>query len=338
MAYEEIIPLINEVRTETDPAGNTKVRIADAMLAILNYLQDTSNASIAKANLPVSITSISIDTSNLDNPLLTFTIKNNNTGGSNNVQLEFPFMQRILDVEGSKIDKYQISQNINDDDDKAVPSSHVTYMLNELITTLQSTVATLTNRVDASEGKGGYLTGRDFGSATPTQEDLTRYACEDIWGSGGTWTLNESSPAQSTYVINGTTHTASEIFNSTRVVNTYDATDPGKGTDEWALSNTPDTNPAVFIWVLKGSSYVSAATNVSQGIVSGQADTSTNDGGLTFDTPGIARVIGFQSVKTAANNALAKTEQLIGLNTEQTNEADAYEYSGANPTILTIYT
>jgi hypothetical protein len=79
----------------------------------------------------------------------------------------------------------------------------------------------MSQRVQAVEGKGGSLDAYDFGSSSPGIEDLTRYACENIWGVGGTWTWDPDEPWNSTYVIDTVTHTAVEIFSSTWVRNIY---------------------------------------------------------------------------------------------------------------------
>ena len=68
-----------------------------------------------------------------------------------------------------------------------------------------------------TKGLGGYLNAYNFG-ANPSQNDLTDYAIQD------------------TQVQN-----AIEIFNGTKVKNLYDG-------HIWSLTNTPDSNPAVFSW------------------------------------------------------------------------------------------
>jgi hypothetical protein len=82
-------------------------------------------------------------------------------------------------------------------------------------------IGVIAQRVETLEGRGGPVDAHDFGSAAPTAEELTFYACENIWGAGGAWTWNEAEPWNSTYVLGGITHTASEIFSSTWVRNTF---------------------------------------------------------------------------------------------------------------------
>lgn len=86
-------------------------------------------------------------------------------------------------------------------------------------------------------GMGGYLTTYNFGK-NPTQDDLTRYAMTDIGVSDPT-----------------------EIFNGTKVINSYNK-------HTWVLTNTPDSNPAVFSWQDLGESqYIQYATNKTAGLV-----------------------------------------------------------------------
>jgi len=68
-----------------------------------------------------------------------------------------------------------------------------------------------------TKGLGGYLNAYNFG-ANPSQEALTNYAIQD------------------TNVLN-----ANQIFNGTKVKNLYDD-------HIWALTNTPESDPAVFSW------------------------------------------------------------------------------------------
>lgn len=86
-------------------------------------------------------------------------------------------------------------------------------------------------------GMGGYLTTYNFGK-NPTQDALTRYAMTDIGVSDPT-----------------------EIFNGTKVINSYNK-------HTWVLTNTPDSNPAVFSWQDLGESqYIQYATNKTAGLV-----------------------------------------------------------------------
>lgn len=105
----------------------------------------------------------------------------------------------------------------------------------------------LTSQVQALQGRGGPVPAYDFGTDTPDAQSLTLYACESIWGAGGTFVWDGETPALSTYTIEAdsgsVTHAAGEIFNSTWVRNTYNNTN-----HRIVLTNTPDTDPPVFAW------------------------------------------------------------------------------------------
>lgn len=113
----------------------------------------------------------------------------------------------------------------------------------------------LTLRVDALEGVGGNLNAYDFGTGTPTQEQLTVYAIGQIWPGYTDLSYNADNPAQSTFKdAGGNPHTAAEIFNATRVKNLSDDS-------IFMLTNTQDTEPKVFDWANTGKE---VAENVKQ--------------------------------------------------------------------------
>lgn len=91
-----------------------------------------------------------------------------------------------------------------------------------------------------TKGMGGYLNSYDFGK-TVTQEKLTNYALQDIDETDRT-----------------------KIFNGTKVINLHD-------NHIWVLTNTPDSEPAVFSWEDLGAvQNVSDATNDGiHGLVTG---------------------------------------------------------------------
>jgi hypothetical protein len=93
--------------------------------------------------------------------------------------------------------------------------------LAETVTEQGEDIGGLAGRVNTLEGRGGPVDAHDFGSDSPGIEELTRYACENIWGGGGVWTWNATEPWNSTYVTGGVTHKAEEIFSATWVRNTY---------------------------------------------------------------------------------------------------------------------
>ena len=91
-----------------------------------------------------------------------------------------------------------------------------------------------------TKGIGGYLNAYDFEKATPTQDELTNYALTQI-----------------------SNITKNKIFNQTKVKNLFDG-------NIWVLTNTPDSDPAVFEWANVGTEYINIANNDgSQGIVTG---------------------------------------------------------------------
>jgi hypothetical protein len=142
--------------------------------------------------------------------------------------------------------------------------------------------AALRAQIDLGHGRGGALTAHDFETAAPTQAQLIEYACTDIWGGGGTFTFDAGHPEESTYQIgepdNGITHTASEIFNNTWVRNTYNGEN-----HKWVLTNTQDTDPAVYVWTDVGQDVVMGATDTYAGVAklyNGYAEANT-DGSVT---------------------------------------------------------
>jgi hypothetical protein len=50
--------------------------------------------------------------------------------------------------------------------------------------------AALAAALNEVEGRGGPVAAHDFGSEAPAQAAVTQYACEAIWGSGGTFAWN----------------------------------------------------------------------------------------------------------------------------------------------------
>jgi hypothetical protein len=113
---------------------------------------------------------------------------------------------------------------------------------------------------------GGALSAHDFGTLTPTQEDLVEYYCVGIWGGydygAGTFTWDAEDPRESTYEIGEVTHTAGEIFNNTWFRNTYQDSN-----HRFVITNTPDTEPSVFIVTDVGFDTVAQATDVLAGVM-----------------------------------------------------------------------
>jgi hypothetical protein len=130
---------------------------------------------------------------------------------------------------------------------------------------IDNAVAAIGSRIDRMEGMGGALSAHDFGTLTPTQEQLIEYYCVGIWGNydyqAGTFTWDDDNPSQSTYEINDVTHTASEIFNNTWFRNTYQ-----NKNHRFVITNTPNTTPPVFIVTDVGVDTVGQATDALAGI------------------------------------------------------------------------
>jgi len=121
-------------------------------------------------------------------------------------------------------------------------------------------------QLNAHRGQGGALAYYDFGVPTNevALEEFLAYAMPDIWGTGGVFAYNGNAPSESTYILNGHTYKAGDIFSATWVHNAFD-------NHMLQLVNTPDTNPPIFEIVDIGQSIVSQATNDLLGIVKGSA-------------------------------------------------------------------
>jgi chemotaxis protein histidine kinase CheA len=157
----------------------------------------------------------------------------------------------------------------------------------------------LKSMIESKSGIGGAITAHDFGE-NPTQEDITKYACESIWGAGGTWTWNEHEPRESTYIINYVTNKAGDIFNNTWVRNTYN-----NSNHKWVLTNTPNTVPPVFVWIDVGQDVVAQATDTYAGVAKLYNDlTNENiDGSVTQ----AALVVFFKSLLLKSGGAMTGT-------------------------------
>ena len=126
-----------------------------------------------------------------------------------------------------------------------------------------------------TKGLGGYINAYDFESATPTQDQLTNYALTQI--------SNITSKE--------------EIFNQTKVVNLFD-------NHVWVLTNTPNSDPAVFEWADKGTEAVALANNDGvRGIVTGSYEELEG----FVDINGHITINGLDKIAEKAN--LIKTDQ-----------------------------
>lgn len=151
-------------------------------------------------------------------------------------------------------------------------------------------ISTLNSEVEAVAGKGGYLIPHNFGTATPTEQQLNDYALSQI--------TNITQPE--------------EIFNGTRVTNLYN-------NHTWILNNTQDTDPVVFEWVDLGQSLVSIATENTLGVVKGSPSdfnvTVNNDG--TMSVNGIANALNGKQDKLTLNEVQSGTiDESIGFDTD----------------------
>lgn len=168
-------------------------------------------------------------------------------------------------------------------------------------------------KIEALSGIGGPIDAIDFntefGTNNPTQAQLTKAFCEGIWGEGGTFTLNSSNIANSTYVIGGETHYAYEIFSATWVRNSATG-------ERWVLTNTQDTTPKVFEIANVGIDTVSQFSNTQSGIIKG----STSEGKVSANSDGTGTVNGYSTLK---NNVSTNTTNISNLTPRVTkNETD----------------
>lgn len=137
----------------------------------------------------------------------------------------------------------------------------------------------LTLRVDALEGVGGNLNAYDFGTGTPTQEQLTVYAIGQIWPGYTDLSYNADNPAQSSFKdAGGNPHTAAEIFNATRVKNLSDDS-------IFMLTNTQDTEPKVFDWANTGKEVAENVKQLGEIYFSLSNLTKYNPGAILINTP-----------------------------------------------------
>jgi hypothetical protein len=109
----------------------------------------------------------------------------------------------------------------------------------------ESEVQALEREMDAWIGRGGFLDEYDFGTETPTQEALTAYALSQI--------PSISDPT--------------DIWNGTKVKNIYNG-------HTWILTNSQDTQPAVFEWTDQGAIDLSGFTNTAGGYIKGDSERS----------------------------------------------------------------
>lgn len=141
----------------------------------------------------------------------------------------------IIDSSDIKIDK---------NNSESVSIKETIQVINEKDSEQDNSLVALDKKIDSISGVGGYLTAYDFGVDNPTQQQITDYALSQI--------PNITEPV--------------EIFNGTRIKNAYN-------NHLWVLTNTPNTQPAIFEWVDNGLDTVMQATTTTLGVVkSSEAD------------------------------------------------------------------
>ncbi|MDR2662719.1 MAG: hypothetical protein LBC31_06950, partial [Treponema sp.] len=129
-----------------------------------------------------------------------------------------------------------------------------------------SDVEALKRDMDAWIGRGGFLDEHDFETGTPTQEALTAYALSQI----------------------PTITDPLEIWNGTKIPNAYD-------NHVWILTNTQDTDPAVFEWTDQGVTTMVPFNEDIGGYIIG-ADTDDPDGTIESTGGGKGRPKGWDSL------------------------------------------
>ena len=138
-----------------------------------------------------------------------------------------------------------------------------------------------------TSGVGGYLNSYDFGSATPTQDELTQYAMQDI---------GIDDPSQ--------------IFNGTKVINLFD-------NNTWILTNTPDTQPPVFSWENLGAQKPIAIANNDglYGLVTGSYEQLEG----YIDLNGKITINGLEEALSEIDTSIGDlSDKYVTLNTDQT--------------------
>lgn len=130
-------------------------------------------------------------------------------------------------------------------------------------------------------GLGGYLDANNFGSATPTQDQLTNYALQQISSAQGN-KLN--------------------IYNQTKVKNLFDG-------NVWILTNIPDADPAIYQWANKGPENIGDANNDGiHGLITGSYEEFEG----SVDSLGHLTINGLEENINRINASLANKANLSG--------------------------
>jgi hypothetical protein len=157
-------------------------------------------------------------------------------------------------------------------------------------------ITEIITKIQALKGYGGFLEPHDFGSASPSQQQLTGYA------------LSEINKTDQLDIFNGT-HVKNIWINPNLEINPNQVPD----NNVWVLTNTPDTNPPVYEWINDGPSGISNSSNVRYGVIKGVADLGdgTNNGYLTIDEAGNPKVIGFGLIHTKQDKIPSGSDKVL---------------------------
>jgi hypothetical protein len=176
-----------------------------------------------------------------------------------------------------------------DDLETTVDGSQDVEGLVDRVISLESEDENFGKKIQAMHGYGGFLEPHDFGSDSPSQDELTAYALTQI---------DITSPL--------------EIFNGTHVKNIWvnpnleenpDGTPIG---DVWVLTNTQNTTPKVFEWINDGPDRIGAASNERYGVIKGVAEPEdpedrTKDGFVTIEN-NEPKTIGYSGLKNKVSD------------------------------------
>ena len=144
-------------------------------------------------------------------------------------------------------------------------------------------------------GRGGYLEAYNFGTPTPSQNDLTNQALSQI--------VSVTDPLQ--------------VWNGTKIENLFDG-------HLWALTNTQDTDPPIFEWSDQGPANISPFAQDSGGYIVG-ADPNADGAGFIQAIPGgKGKVIGWDQIMAASSFLAAHPVGSIYLSADPVNPGIQY--------------
>lgn len=220
---------------KTATGANTAMSIGYGDTEVI--LSDVNMSDNYRAQLKMTPGEIDLSTFDEHDELVT----NLNVNKSSDILLSSGDTKLKVDGDGAYLNDEAISTAADLSEHNTSEEAH---------TDIRQAVAANTTLIRAIQGVGGYLTAYDFGTDTPTQEDLTGYALEQI---GITDPL--------------------DIFNGTRIKNTFD-------NHVWILANTPGTDPPVFEWIDDGEDVVDVPNTEIADISADADDTVVTSGTL----------------------------------------------------------